>query len=207
MKKAKRNIIIAAVLVLVCAAVYLNWSYNASDESEPVDAADDANGAQTVGTQDSTDDYFAQARLARQTSRDEALGLLETAAASEGASQETIDASMDAIAAMATWSMQETQIENLLLAKNFADAVVYISSDGVTVAVPAPVEGLNSAEVAQITETVIGETGCTAEDIRVIEVKGGGNASVTSTPAPSPAASPAPEASDAAGSLDTADTE
>lgn len=207
MKKAKRNIIIAAVLVLVCAAVYLNWSYNASDESEPVDAADDANGAQTVGTQDSTDDYFAQARLARQTSRDEALGLLETAAASEGASQEAIDASMDAIAAMATWSMQETQIENLLLAKNFADAVVYISSDGVTVAVPAPVEGLNSAEVAQITETVIGETGCTAEDIRVIEVKGGGNASVTSTPAPSPAASPAPEASDAAGSLDTADTE
>ncbi len=207
MKKAKRNIIIAAVLVLVCAAVYLNWSYNASDESEPADAADDANGAQTVGTQDSTDDYFAQARLARQTSRDEALGLLETAAASEGASQETIDASMDAIAAMATWSMQETQIENLLLAKNFADAVVYISSDGVTVAVPAPVEGLNSAEVAQITETVIGETGCTAEDIRVIEVKGGGNASVTSTPAPSPAASPAPEASDAAGSLDTADTE
>ena len=207
MKKAKRNIIIAAVLVLVCAAVYLNWSYNASDESEPVDAADDANGAQMVGTQDSTDDYFAQARLARQTSRDEALGLLETAAASEGASQETIDASMDAIAAMATWSMQETQIENLLLAKNFADAVVYISSDGVTVAVPAPVEGLNSAEVAQITETVIGETGCTAEDIRVIEVKGGGNASVTSTPAPSPAASPAPEASDAAGSLDTEDTE
>ena len=207
MKKAKRNIIIAAVLVLVCAAVYLNWSYNASDESEPVDAADDAIGAQTVGTQDSTDDYFAQARLARQTSRDEALGLLETAAASEGASQETIDASMDAIAAMATWSMQETQIENLLLAKNFADAVVYISSDGVTVAVPAPVEGLNSAEVAQITETVIGETGCTAEDIRVIEVKGGGNASVTSTPAPSPAASPAPEASDTAGSLDTADTE
>lgn len=207
MKKAKRNIIIAAVLVLVCAAVYLNWSYNASDESEPVDAADDANGAQTVGTQDSTDDYFAQARLARQTSRDEALGLLETAAASEGASQETIDASMDAIAAMATWSMQETQIENLLLAKNFDDAVVYISSDGVTVAVPAPVEGLNSAEVAQITETVIGETGCTAEDIRVIEVKGGGNASVTSTPAPSTAASPAPEASDAAGSLDTADTE
>ena len=207
MKKAKRNIIIAAVLVLVCAAVYLNWSYNASDESEPVDAADDANGAQTAGTQDSTDDYFAQARLARQTSRDEALGLLETAAASEGASQETIDASMDAISAMATWSMQETQIENLLLAKNFADAVVYISSDGVTVAVPAPVEGLNSAEVAQITETVIGETGCTAEDIRVIEVKGGGNASVTSTPAPSPAASPAPEASDTAGSLDTADTE
>lgn len=200
MKKAKRNIIIAAVLVLVCAAVYLNWSYNASDESEPVDAADDANGAQTVGTQDSTDDYFAQARLARQTSRDEALGLLETAAASEGASQETIDASMDAIAAMATWSMQETQIENLLLAKNFSDCVVYISDDGVTVAVPAPVEGLSAASVAQITETIITETGCTAEDIRVIEVKGGGTASIdggetdaatVASPTPAPSTTPA----------------
>lgn len=211
MKKVKRNIIIAAVLLFVCAAVYLNWSYNNSwGAADPAMVkAEDENMA-SLGTDTDAEpasDYFAQARLTRQTSRDEALGLLETAAASEGASQETIDASMDAIAAMATWSMQETQIENLLLAKNFADAVVYISSDGVTVAVPAPVEGLNSAEVAQITETVIGETGCTAEDIRVIEVKGGGNASVTSTPAPSPAASPAHEASGAAESLDTADTE
>ena len=29
-KKVKRNIIIAAVLLFVCAAVYLNWSYNNS---------------------------------------------------------------------------------------------------------------------------------------------------------------------------------
>ena len=28
MKHIKRNVTIAAVLLLVCAAVYLNWSYN-----------------------------------------------------------------------------------------------------------------------------------------------------------------------------------
>ena len=28
MKHLKRNVTIAAVLLLVCAAVYLNWSYN-----------------------------------------------------------------------------------------------------------------------------------------------------------------------------------
>ena len=28
MKNIKRNITIASVLLLVCAAVYLNWSYN-----------------------------------------------------------------------------------------------------------------------------------------------------------------------------------
>ena len=211
MKKAKRNILIATVLVFVCAAVYLNWSYNRADESEPVGAEDGAGDQQSVSAGNEDSDYFAQARLTRQTSRDEALSLLETAAASESASQETIDGAMDAIAAMATWSMQETQIENLLLAKNFEDCVVYISSDGVTVAVPAPVEGLSAASVAQITETIIGETGCTAEDIRVIEVKGSGTsatpapvtspeadaaAKVSATPAPS--VSPAPVASPAA---------
>lgn len=204
MKKAKRNILIATVLVFVCAAVYLNWSYNRADESEPVGAEDGAGDQQSVSAGSEDSDYFAQARLTRQTSRDEALSLLETAAASESASQETIDGAMDAIAAMATWSMQETQIENLLLAKNFEDCVVYISSDGVTVAVPAPVEGLSAASVAQITETIIGETGCTAEDIRVIEVKGGSSGtSITDTDetdagakaSPSPSASPAPSQS------------
>lgn len=204
MKKAKRNILIATVLVFVCAAVYLNWSYNRADESEPVGAEDGAGDQQSVSAGNEDSDYFAQARLTRQTSRDEALSLLETAAASESASQETIDGAMDAIAAMATWSMQETQIENLLLAKNFEDCVVYISSDGVTVAVPAPVEGLSAASVAQITETIIGETGCTAEDIRVIEVKGGtSGTSITDTDetdagakaSPSPSASPAPSPS------------
>lgn len=204
MKKAKRNILIATVLVFVCAAVYLNWSYNRADESEPVGAEDGAGDQQSVSAGNQDSDYFAQARLTRQTSRDEALSLLETAAASESASQETIDGAMDAIAAMATWSMQETQIENLLLAKNFEDCVVYISSDGVTVAVPAPIEGLSAASVAQITETIIGETGCTAEDIRVIEVKGGSSGtSITDTDetdagakaSPSPSASPAPSPS------------
>ena len=204
MKKAKRNILIATVLVFVCAAVYLNWSYNRADESEPVGAEDGAGDQQSVSAESEDSDYFAQARLTRQTSRDEALSLLETAAASESASQETIDGAMDAIAAMATWSMQETQIENLLLAKNFEDCVVYISSDGVTVAVPAPIEGLSAASVAQITETIIGETGCTAEDIRVIEVKGGSSGtSITDTDetdagakaSPSPSASPAPSPS------------
>ena len=161
MKKAKRNIVIAAVLVFVCAAVYLNWSYNRSEDVSPV--SEDAAGDEAETSAGTEDDYFARARLTRQSSRDEALGLLETAAAGEGASQETIDGAMDALAAMAAWSMQEAQIENLLLAKNFSDCVAYISSDGVTVAVPAPVEGLSAAAVAQVTETVMAETGRAAE--------------------------------------------
>ena len=195
MKNAKRNIIVATVLLFVCAAVYLNWSYN--NRRDDADDVLKEQPQQTASAGSEESDYFARARLTRQTSRDEALSLLETAAAGEGASQETIDSAMDAIAAMAAASMQETQIENLLLARDFTDCVVYIASDGVTVAVPAPVEGLSSALVAQVTETVCAETGLSAEDIRVIEVKpGASDTEETIKPSASPAApgaSPAAE--------------
>ena len=78
---------------------------------------------------------------------------------------------MESIAAMATWSMQEAQIENLLIAKDFADCVVYISPDGVTVAVPAPEEGLSEATVARITDVITGETEFQASQLTIIEVK------------------------------------
>ncbi len=171
-KNLKRNMVIAAVLLLVCAAVYLNWSYNnrwGGADAAMVDAEDEA--MTEAGGEASSEDYFAAARLTRQNSRDEALNLLQTAASSETASQETIDSAMTAIASMATWSMQETQIENLLIAKDFSDCVVYISSEGVTVAVPAPAEGLSEAAVARITDTITSETGISAAQIKVIEIR------------------------------------
>ena len=78
---------------------------------------------------------------------------------------------MESITAMATWSMQEAQIENLLLAKEFDDCVVYMSAEGVTVAVPAPAEGLSEAAVARITDTITGETDFTASQLKIIEVR------------------------------------
>jgi stage III sporulation protein AH len=175
-KKAKRNIIIAAVLLFVCAAVYLNWSYNNSPgAADPAMVKVEDEQMSTLGTEtgaEAASDYFAQARLTRQTSRDEALNLLQTAASSESASQETIDSAMNAIAAMANWSMLETQLENTLLAKNFSDCVVYISDEGVTVSVPAPAEGLSEAAVARITEAVT-SAGYTADQLHVIEIRSG----------------------------------
>lgn len=184
-KNLKRNIVMAAVLLFVCAAVYLNWSYNnrqGEADSAMVRAEDAAMTAaneqylETLAEEERAAEtspaYFASARLTRQQSRDEALSLLETAAAGEGASQETIDSAMRSITTMATWSMQETQIENLLLAKDFADCVVYMSADGVTVAVPAPPEGLSAAAVARITDAITAETDYTAAQLRIIEVKG-----------------------------------
>ena len=183
-KNLKRNIVVVTVLLFVCAAVYLNWSYNnkwGEADSAMVEAEDKAMAeaeamyleaiAQEEAEMETSAAYFAEARLTRQQARDEALSLLETAAASETASQETIDSAMESISAMATWSLQESQIENLLLAKDFKDCVVYMSGSGITITVPAPMEGLSTAAVARITDTITSETGYTASQITIIEVR------------------------------------
>ena len=175
MKKTKRNVAVIVVLLFVCAAVYFNWSYNAqwgSADAEMAAAEDAAMAAanadgEAAAASASTDDYFAKARL----TRDEALSLLKSASAAEDASQETIDSAMRAISAMASDSMTETQIENLLLAKDFSECVVYITEEGITVAVPAPADGLSTAQVATITDVIVSETDYTAPQIKVIEVK------------------------------------
>ncbi len=214
MKNAKRNVVIATVLLFVCAAVYLNWSYNnrwgVADQAmvnavdEKMAAAAAQNGDEGTLSSTVVSDYFAQARLTRQTSRDEALSLLETAASAEAASQETIDSAMNAISAMATYSMQETQIENLLIAKNFADCVVYMATDGVTVAVPAPMEGLSEADVARITETITSETDYDATQIKVIEIKDNTATAAKATATPAVSAVPSP-GSDPTGDAPTSD--
>ena len=177
MKNIKRNITIASVLLLVCAAVYLNWSYNnrwGEADSAMVKAEDAAmkaaNEAYEAANTKSSSGYFAEARLNRQVSREEAMKLLEEASKKDGASKETIDAAMKSISAMANYSMSETQLENKLIAKDFTDCVVYMSEDKITVAVPAPADGLSEAAVARITETVTSETDYQAALLNIIEI-------------------------------------
>lgn len=173
MKNRKRNITMLAVLLFVCTAAALNFSFNrkwGAADSEMV-MAEDAAMAASTSAQALTSGYFAEARLTRQLSRDEALALLQSAATAETASQETIDSAINAISVMATSSMQEAQIENLLIAKEFADCVVYIGNDTVTVAVPAPAEGLSAEAVARITDIICSETVYEASQINIIEIK------------------------------------
>ena len=95
MKKVKRNAVILTVLLFVCAAVYLNWSYGQKEKQDVLsgEADESAEGqvltGQTNGTD--TDEYFASARLNRQQARNEASQTLQTVSTTEGIPQETID--------------------------------------------------------------------------------------------------------------------
>lgn len=183
MKTWKRNAVIAGVLVLACAGIYLNWLYGggAPELTETLDA-DKVLGEATLVLSDTTDPQaqavaqtqdttgsFAQIRLSRQTARDEAVTILqETIAYAEGEDTSQTSAELEKIVADA---LTESQIESMAIAKGFADCVAYISDGGISVAVAAPQTGLTQSEVSMLADIVMAQTDFTLSDIRIFGVE------------------------------------
>ena len=183
MKKFKRNAVILTVLLFVCVAVYLNWAYNKNGaeaetlgaaggtKNQPAETAEDAGLYYTGDGTDYDEAYFAQARMNREEARSAAAATLSTVTETGGATQEAIDAAVSEISQLTDVSLKESELESLIIAKGFDDCVVYISDAGVSVTVPAPMEGLSTAAVARITDIVTSETDFCASELKVIEIK------------------------------------
>lgn len=196
----KRNAVVAAIALFVCAAVYLNWSYEQEaagktlGESTLVGSEDPllggaAGGASSSGAEDGaqteeggqaeqgtsqtgspSSDYFSTARLNRQQSRDSALALLQDAAR-EDADQTLKDEANETIQAMADYTVTEAQIENLVIAKGYADCVAFLGENALSLAVAAPEGGLTDTDTARIVDVVNQTTGFTADQVKIIAVE------------------------------------
>lgn len=193
MKLWKRNAIVVAIVLFVGAAVYLNWSYGqeadadaaasgkllgeaalVSGNSEENDAQESQTAENGTGTDDTEDTaettgYFASARLNRQQARDSALEILQQAADDAMADQSVIDEANASIQTLASYTLSEAQIENLVTAKGYSDCVCYINENSASVVVASTETGLTEADTAKITEIVMEETRLTASQIKIIE--------------------------------------
>ncbi len=178
----KRNAVVAAIVLFVCAAVYLNWSYGQGDqtaetggktlgEAELVSGEDggviDAMEEDLPAAQ--TSEYFDSARLTRQEARDSALSILQKTVDDSQADQTAKDAAAQSITTMAATTVLEAQIENLVTAKGYADCVTFIGDNSVSVVVASPENGLQAADVAKITDIVLGETEFSASQVKIME--------------------------------------
>ncbi|NCA97738.1 MAG: SpoIIIAH-like family protein, partial [Bacteroidia bacterium] len=65
----------------------------------------------------------------------------------------------------------EGRIENLVMAKGFADCMAYINDSTISVVVATGEDGLTAAQAAQIQDIAVSETGADVENIRIIEMK------------------------------------
>ena len=189
--RLKRNAVVVTMALLVCAAAALNWKFSANQ------AAEDAQETQETGTKilgeatlvsgqengeetedaaaqvDETEvytgsDYFASARLTRQQARDSAVNLLQEAAEQEGADQSVANEASEGIAALASYTMKEAQIENLVTAKGYADCVAFMGEDSISVVVSTQTGELTAEDVAKITDITMTETGLPASSIKIM---------------------------------------
>ncbi len=180
MKIWKKNMVAAAILVTVCAGIYVNWLYGENqtaanltdiiDEEKLMNEDSLVMGDQTeLGETTTVSEYFAAVRLSRQEARDQAVSVLQEAMAySEDTEVAQSNAQLENIVQTA---LCEAQIESLVVAKGYAECVAYISDGGISVAVAAPEGGLGQEDVAVIADIVMTQSDLTMEDIRVVEVQ------------------------------------
>ena len=190
----QRNAVVATVLLFVCAAVYLNWRYAGNiaegEPSAPVSGQEEDGGSTKVlgdatlvggvptladetlasgeGASAPAATYFDTARLSRQQSRDNALSILREAAGQENVEQAVLDEANQAIQTLAGYTMLEGQIENLVVAKGYADCVAFMGENSISVVVSAAEDGLQTEDVAKITDIVLSETSYTAYQIKIM---------------------------------------
>ena len=180
----RRNAVVAAVGLFVCAAVYLNWNYEQQTQAgktlgqstlvsgqteDPLLTGAAEQTAQTTPQENGTGgDYFASARLNRQQARDSALSLLRDAADREDADETVKTQVNDTIQTMADYTITEAQIENLVTAKGYKDCVAFMGEDSVSVVVSTDSGELTAEDVAKITDIAVSETQLPVSGIKIM---------------------------------------
>ena len=113
-------------------------------------------------------DYFASARLTRQQARDNAISLLQEAAEQENADANVANEASQGIQVLASYTLAEAQIENLVTAKGYADCVSFMGDESVSVVVSTKSGDLTAEDVAKITDITMTETGLPAGNIKIM---------------------------------------
>ena len=168
-KIGKRNMIIMAAVLLIGAAVWVNWMFFADDD--PADGMGDGltNVSGDAETEAEGDTYFATMQVSRKRARDEALEVLQSVVDSTDADEAVKAQALTDINRLALEMNAESNIETLVMAKGFEDCVAVINGDTATVVVKAKGETLLANEIAQINEIVYEQAKIDPVNIKITE--------------------------------------
>ncbi len=170
----KRQIVLATLVLGLGVAVYLNWQYGdiateiAATTAEEVKNYGDAKYVGTAEEVEESEAYFAEAKMSRTKSRDEATATL-AAMLSDAALPVEQKAELALRATELAQSIEiEGKIENLLKAKGFTDCMVYYDTERVDVIVKTA--GLLEEESVQIWDIIAKETPVSSSNVSIIEI-------------------------------------
>ncbi len=176
----KKQIIMACLTMILAIAVYVNYviAGGAKVKNEAMDNTahnEEYGDTKFVNAGDgdiqnmSAVDYFAQARIDKAASRDEAVQTLQSIMGGGDVTKD--EAVVNALAAVELSQMTELEnkMESLIKAQGYKECLVYLDKNDAKVVVQS--DGLDTAQAAAIKDILLSETAVLAQNIRIFEIK------------------------------------
>lgn len=183
----RKEIVAAAMVVLIGMAGYLNWHYKDNitvrDGASYVEAGKRIGEAQYVMnntnaevpedeqtfSSEKSDDYFETVKSERETARSKALDVLNTTAANKEFDTEIRKKAQEEILKISEDVQNESSIENVARAKGYDKICVYILDDNVTISVQK--DEFNDTDAAKIQDIATQQLKISTNKIKIVEVK------------------------------------
>lgn len=183
----KKQVVLAALVLLLSGAVYINYVYSNGEEGylatnlpgsgvqekeseSNEDTGKNYGDAQLVSGQVSGGaEYFQKAALEKTRSRDEAIETVKSVLQDSKASAEEVAKASAQIVQITKQIEDESKMESLIKAKGFSECVVYLDEQTANVIVKT--EGLKVEEAAQIKNIIVSQKEIKSENISIQEVK------------------------------------
>ncbi len=163
-KLGVRNLVIVLSVLLIGAAVYVNWSlFGGADDVDSQSPSDNIQAGTSDGesgnstpadgnTEDESTNFFAASQIERQRARDEAIEVLQSVVDDATSLDVAKEQALADIAAIAATIEAEANIESLIKAKGFEECVAVINGDKANIIVKS--DGLKPNQLSQILEIV-----------------------------------------------------
>ena len=171
-KKTKKYLLLAGLIVVLIAVGYVNFLIGSDaaketvadtgDEEIEIDGALQADDLAVM----STEDYFSNYRLSRQSTRETEIAYLDSIIENEKSDADTVKDAQSQKIEIVRIMEAELTIEGLLAAGGFADAIVTVQTGSVNVVLDT--QQITKEEAAKILDIVREQTGEPAQNIKVI---------------------------------------
>ena len=184
----KKHLVIAGTVLLIGAAVVLNWllfsgteptegydgyqsasdlitSHGTAQEGQSAGATDGDSDGDEV--KDVSDNYFASTQVSRQRARDEAIEVLQGVVDNDRSDEATKAQALADISRIAKDMEAEANIETLIMSKGFEQCVAVINGDAASIVVKS--DGLIASQISQINEIVYEQAGISPMNITIIQ--------------------------------------
>ena len=165
----KQKVIVAASVLMLGAAVYLNYAFFGAGlpTDSGVDDATIGQSAYVSSDVTQSEDYFSMVELTRQKARDESMEVLKLVVDNEASIQSAKEEAMQKIQQTADEMQDEANIEALVVSKGFENCIAVLSEGKANIVVKS--EGLLPNEIAQIKEIVYDQAGIVPANVKIIE--------------------------------------